>query len=374
MRIERRLQQPWWLAVVVPIASLVVAFVLSAVVLLLTGHPPIRSFHRLFDAAFIAHGALSETVVSATPLAFTGLAAAVAFRMNLFNIGGEGQLYFGSLFAAYAGLYLGRHGWPGATVIGAMVLAGMLGGAILALVPGILRAFFSTNEIITSLMLNYVVGLVLEYLIFDSHSYLRDTSGFQASVFPQGKSLPSEATWSSWSVHSVALPLGFLLAIGVAVVVWVLYARTRFGFEVQVIADAPRAGRYAGMRTRRKILAVMCLSGAIAGIGGASQDGDFRHQLDPRGLRQANYGYTGIVVAALARYNPLAVVPVALLLGGLQNAGFALQGVDFPNGLVGVMQGLILFCVLGGELFVRYRVRFERGPRVTKSPAPEPTP
>jgi simple sugar transport system permease protein len=106
----------------------------------------------------------------------------------------------------------------------------------------------------------------------------------------------------------------------------------------------------------------MCLSGAIAGIGGASQDGDFRHQLDPRGLRQAGYGYTGIVVAALARYNPLAVVPIALLLGGLQNAGYALQGADFPNGLVGVMQGLILFCALGGELFVRYRVRFERGP------------
>jgi simple sugar transport system permease protein len=140
--------------------------------------------------------------------------------------------------------------------------------------------------------------------------------------------------------------------------VWILYARTRFGFEVQVIGDSTRAGRYAGMRTRRKILAVMCLSGGIAGVGGASQMGDFRHQLDPRGLRDANYGYTGIVVAALARYNPFAVVLVALLLGGLTNAGFTLQGADFPAGLVGMMQGLILFCALGGELFVRYRVRF----------------
>jgi ABC-type uncharacterized transport system permease subunit len=370
MRIERRLRQPWWLTVVVPVASLAVAFLLSAVVLLLTGHPPIRSFHRLFDAAFIAHGALSDTVVSATPLAFTGLAAAVAFRMNLYNIGGEGQLYAGAITGATIALLMA--GAPSPVVIAAMIAAGAVGGALLAAIPALLRAFFSTNEIITSLMLNYVVGLVLEYLIFDSHSYLRDTSGFEASVFPQGKTLPDEATWSSWSVHSLALPLGFLVAIGVAVVVWVLYARTRFGFEVQVIADSPRAGRYAGMRTRRKILAVMCLSGAIAGIGGASQDGDFRHQVDPRGLRQASYGYTGIVVAALARYNPLAVVPVAVLLGGLQNAGFALQGVDFPNGLVGVMQGLILFCVLGGELFVRYRVRFERGPRAAKPPAPEP--
>ncbi len=103
------------------------------------------------------------------------------------------------------------------------------------------------------------------------------------------------------------LPLGLLLGVVVAVLVWVLYSRTRFGFEVQVIGDSPRAARYAGMRTRRKILAVMALSGAIAGIGGASQDGDFRHTLDPRGLTAAGYGYAGIVVAALARYNPFAV-------------------------------------------------------------------
>jgi simple sugar transport system permease protein len=249
-------------------------------------------------------------------------------------------------------------GSPSPLIFAGMIAAGAAGGALLASIPALLRAFFSTNEIITSLMLNYVVALVLEYLIFDSHSYLRDTSGFEANVFPQGKTLPDEATWSSWTIHGLVLPLGFLVALAVAVFVWLLYSRTRFGFEVQVIGDSARAGRYAGMRTRRKILAVMCLSGAIAGIGGASQMGDFRHQLDPRGLRDANYGYTGIVVAALARYNPFSVVLVALLLGGLTNAGFTLQGADFPAGLVGVMQGLILFCALGGELFVRYRVRF----------------
>src|SRR4029079_5941084 len=109
--------------------------------------------------------------------------------------------------------------------------------------------------------------------------------------------------------------------------------------------------------TRLKILAVLCLSGAPAGVGGASQVGDFRHQLDPRGLQQSLYGYAGIVVAALARYNPLAVVMGAFLLGALENAGFTLQGPDFPSGLVGVMKGIILFCVLGGELLVRYRLR-----------------
>ena len=366
MRIERRLEQPRWLSVVVPLVSIAVAFLLATIVLLLTHHTPLHTFRRLFDAAFLANGALTETVVAATPLVFTGLAAAVAFRMNLFNVGGEGQLYAGAITGATVALLFA--GAPSPFVIVAMIVAGAAGGALLAAIPGVLRAFFSTNEIITSLMLNYVVALIIDYLIFDSHSYLRDTSGFEANVFPQGKILPDEATWPSWTIHGLVIPLGALVAIAVACSVWALYEHTRFGFEVKVIGDSARAGRYSGMRTRRKILAVMCLSGAIAGIGGASQDGDFRHQLDPRGLTQASYGYTGIVVAALARYNPFAVLLVAFLLGGLQNAGFTLQGADFPSGLVGVLQGLILFCTLGGELFIRYRVRFA-GRRVA---APEP--
>ena len=120
------------------------------------------------------------------------------------------------------------------------------------------------------------------------------------------------------------------------------------------------------------ILAVMALSGAIAGIGGASQDGDFRHALDPRGLTVAGYGYTGIVVAALGRYNPFAVLLVAFLVGGLQNAGTSLQGADFPSGLVGVIQGLILFSALGGELLVRYRIRLGRRAAAGGPAAPEP--
>ena len=372
MRIERRLRQPWWLTIAVPVVSIAVAFAISAVVLLVTGHQPIDSLRRLFDAAFLANGALSDTIVSATPLVFTGLAAAVAFKMNLFNIGGEGQLYAGAITGATVALLAA--GAPSAVMVLVMIVGGAAGGAFVAAIPGLLRAYFATSEILTSLMLNYVVGVVLTYLIFDSHSYLRDTSGFEASVFPQGKMLPDAATWSTWTVRGLVLPLGFLLAVATAALVWVLYSRTRFGFEVQVIGDSARAGRYAGMRTRRKIIAVMCLSGAIAGIGGASQNGDFRHQLDPRGLQAANYGYTGIVVAALARYNPFAVVVVAILLGGLQNAGYTLQGADFPAGLVGVMQGLILFCALGGELFVRYRVRFERRRPVTRRPAAEPAP
>ena len=236
------------------------------------------------------------------------------------------------------------------------------GAALWALIAGVLKAFARTNEIITTLMLNYVAGLLLTYLIFDSASPWRDVSTVQAQSFPQAIPLHSSQFWPTISVFGVVVPFGFLLSIGVATVLWAVFRGTRFGFEMNVIGDSQRAARYSGMRTRRKILAVMAISGAVAGLGGASQIGDISHVLDasPQGLQGANYGYTGIVVAALGRYNPFAVCLVGVLVGGLQNAGLFLQGADFPTGLVGVMQGIILFCTLGGELLVRYRVRIGR--------------
>ncbi len=366
--VERRLRQPRWLMVAVPAGSLVCALVVAGLVLLATGHNPLSSYRQLFDAAFISAGSLDQTLIAATPLAFTGLAAAAAFRMRLFNVGAEGQMYMGAITGGAAGLYFGGRGGPSVFVIAAMVVAGCAGGALWASIPAILRAFFKTNEILSSLMLNYVAGYVLTYLIFQSESYWRQTKGFNATTFPTGKPLPSSAVWPTATLHAqggIALPLGAGLAVVAAIVVWVLYSRTRFGFEVQVLGDSERAARYAGIRIRRKILAVMAISGAIAGLGGVSQDGDFRHALDgdPNGLQKQGYGYTGIVVAALARYNPLAVVLVAFLIGGLENAGNTLQGVNFPSGLVGVIQGIILFSALGGELLVRHRVRLVRGPK-----------
>jgi simple sugar transport system permease protein len=168
------------------------------------------------------------------------------------------------------------------------------------------------------------------------------------------------------------LPFGFVLGAVLAVLLLALFRFTRFGFEMRVMGDSPAAANYAGMRTRRTIVAVMALSGALAGLAGASQIGDFGHVLDPRGLEQAGYGYTGIVVAALAMYNPLAVVIVSILIGALTNAGFALQGPTFPVGLVGTMEGIILFSVLGGEFLGRYRIRFGRAPARAPSLDDEP--
>ena len=158
----------------------------------------------------------------------------------------------------------------------------------------------------------------------------------------------------------MSISLGLLLAVVAAVSVWVLYKRSRFGFEIGVIADSPRAARYIGIRTKATIIAVTALSGALAGIGGASQVGDFTHYLDAKGMQLNSFGYTGIVVAALARLNPIGAIVVAVLMGGLTNAGYSLQGPDFPSGLVGTLQGLILFTAVAGEILMKYRVKTNR--------------
>jgi simple sugar transport system permease protein len=354
IRIERRLGAPRWLPLTVPAGSLLLAAFIVAIVLAATGHNPFATYDQIYQAAFIAQGGLTATFVYATPLLFTGLCAAVAFRMRAWNIGGEGQLYMGAVGASGAALALA--GRPAPLVIPAMMVAGLAAGTAWAAIPGALRAYLRTNEILTSLLLNYVAGLLMYYLIFDSTSYWRDLSSPSARVFPQGKFVSGAAFWPGLTAGDFVLPFGFLVGVGVAALMWFVIRSTRFGFEMRVIGDSASAASYAGIRTKRRLLSVLAISGAIAGLGGASQVGDFAHVLDPRGLQDAGYGYAGIVVAALALYNPLAVVVVAFLVGALTNAGFALQGPAFPAGLVGTMEGIILFCVLGGEILARYRV------------------
>ncbi len=358
--IERSLDTPRWMRVGLPVMSLILAAILSGIVLAVSGHDPIATYREIYAASFTSPGALTATFVYATPLLFTGLCVAVAFRMRVWNIGGEGQLYMGAVGASGVGLLLG--GWPQPLLIVAMMLGGLAAGALWALIPGLLRAYLRTNEILVSLMLNYVAGLLMYFLIYDSRSYWRDLTTASALVFPQGKTLVPAASWPGLTIDSVTVPFGFIAGVVLAVLLLVLVRQTRFGFQMRVMGDSPSAATYAGIRTRRVILAVMALSGALAGLGGASQIGDFGHVLDPRGLQQAQYGYTGIVVAALALYNPIAVAVVAVLIGALTNAGFALQGPSFPSGLVGTMEGIILFSVLGGEILGRYRIRLGRQP------------
>jgi simple sugar transport system permease protein len=361
--IERSLVTPRWQRIALPIASLAIAAILAGIVLAASGHDPLATYQQIYEASFTSTGALTATFIYATPLLFTGLCVALAFRMRVWNIGGEGQLYMGAVGAAGVGLALG--GWPQPLLIAMMMVGGAVAGTLWAMIPGLLRAYLHTNEILTSLMLNYVAGLLMYYLIYDSASFWRDTTSASALVFPQGKYLLPAADWPGIVIGSFTLPFGFAAGIVLAVLLLALIRFTRFGFEMRVMGDSPAAATYAGMSTRRKIVTVMALSGGLAGLGGASQIGDFGHVLDPRGLQQAGYGYTGIVVAALALYNPLAVVIVSILIGALTNAGFALQGPLFPIGLVGTMEGIILFSVLGGEFLGRYRIRFGRAPAPT---------
>lgn len=354
IRLEPRPDRPRWLVWAVPVCSFFAALLVGAVVLLVTAQNPLSTYLRILERGFLDQGALSGTLVAATPLLFTGLCAAVAFKIGFFNIGGEGQFYMGAIFASGIALKYGND-LPAWLAILSMIVAGAIGGGLWAAIPGVLRAYFKTNEIITSLMLNYIAGIIATYLIFESESFWRDLDGTGA-VFPKGKFIPSITWWPNLDIGSLVIPFGFLLGIAGAVWLAALQRRTRFGYEMRVVGGAPTTARYAGMRPSRVIVIVAAISGAFAGLGGAADVGNFRHVLDPKGLQQSGFGYAGIVVAALARLNPLATIFVAVILGGITNAGYALRGPDFPSGLVGTLQGLILFCTLGGEVLVRYRI------------------
>jgi len=358
-RLEPRSHLPRHINWTVPIGSFFAALFAGALLLLVTGQNPISVYQRILERAFLDTGSLSGTLIAATPLLFTGLCAAVAFRVGFFNIGGEGQFYIGAIFSSGIALALGRDAqvW---IAIPAMIIAGALGGALWAAIPGVLRAYLRTNEIITSLMLNYIAGVIAVYLIFESSSFWRDLEG-TGKMFPKGKVIPEVAFWPEYGIGSLVVPFGFVLGIATAAWIPVLQRRTRFGYEMRVVGGAPTTARYAGMRPGRVIVAVAAVSGALAGLGGAASVGNFRHILDPKGMQQSGFGYAGIVVAALARLNPVAVIFVSIIIGGITNAGYALQGPDFPSGLVGILEGLILFCTLGGEVLMRYRVVRTRG-------------
>lgn len=358
IRFERRRETRSWHSFVVSLIALAAAIAISGLVLFFAGHNVLDTYRRLIGAGFTAPGAFSNTLLGAVPLAFAGLAASVAFRMQVWNIGGEGQLYLGAICASGIGLLLGAH-VPSVITIAAMAVVGVAAGAVWAAIPGFLRTRMNTNEILTSLMLNYVAGLLAYYLIFGSYSFWRDQTSPAGKLYPEGKILDPSAFWPSFPFGHISVPFGFVLVLSVAVALQILLRSTAFGFSLRVIANSPFSGHYAGMSTKAMFVAVIVLSGALAGFGGASLVGDFAHQLDPKALPQLAYGYTGIVAAALARYNPPATVLAAVLLAALANAGFVLQGPNFSLGLVGTMQGIILFCVLAAEFFERYRIRIQ---------------
>lgn len=357
---EKRLKPPRWLGPAMPPIAVLAALIIGGLVLWASGRDPIDIYQRMVRVSFTNPGALSATLVAATPLVLTGLAAAITFRMKVWNIGADGQLMIGAVFASAAGIALDEQGLAVSMTV--MIIAGMVGGGLWAAIPALLRVYLNTSEVLTTLMLNYIAPLILFYLIFSSTSYWRDVTTEGAQVFPRGETILEGAFWPEYG-GGVVVPFGFILGIVLAVLLTIVVRSTRFGFQMRVSADSPAAGRYAGIRTARLLVLVMVLSGAVAGIAGASQIGDFSHRLEPKILQFAVFGYTGIAVAALVRYHPLGVVVSAILVGALSNAGLALQGPELPLGLIGVNQGLILLLVAASEVSARYKVVVGRRPR-----------
>ena len=356
-RLERRLSVPAGRRTLVAVLSIAAALVLGAVFLVLTGFSPVVVYSEMFRAAFTSYYGITDSLAVAIPIILTGLAAAVAFRMRLYNIGAEGQLYVGAIFSTWAALAIAP-GLPAPVAIVIVLAFGALGGAVWILVPALARAYLGTSEIITTLLLNFVALYLMRYLIYGSASYWRDPA---STNFPQGKPIPEEAYLPVFGLTRIHLGLGVTLLA--AALLWALLSRTRFGYDVRVVGDSEAAAWYAGIPIARTVVVVMLISGALAGLAGAGEVAGIAHALDPNGLA-VNFGYTGIIVAALARSNPLVVVAVAVLLGGLQNAGTALQSIPGGGGVPVevsfMLQGLILLCALAGELFVLYRLRLRR--------------
>jgi simple sugar transport system permease protein len=328
------------LAVVTPVLSVVVALLIAALILFFSGKDALLILSEIFRTSFIQN--FSETVVKAIPLILAALGVALAFRARLWNIGAEGQFYGGVLVST--GLALSFPNLPAPVIIPLMVAGGLLGGAIWGLLPGLLRSWLDVNEIISSLMLNYVALLLADYFIFGPW---KDPKGFN---FPVTASFSDEARLPVL-VEGTRIHFGLVFAIVAAGLVWLLVSRTKWGFELKVMGDNLKAARYAGINITRNIIIAFMVSGALAGLAGMSEvtgvAGRLQQNISP------GYGYTAIIVAWLARLNPWAIILVAILFGGLVSSGFTMQRVGVSSGLVTLLQGIVLFCVLGGESLYR---------------------
>jgi simple sugar transport system permease protein len=364
IQVEQRMAVPKSAVVIVPVVSVIAALVVGGVFLTLTGHPPVRTYLDLLDNGYTSFYGITDTLGLATPLICTGLAAAFAFRMNLYSIGQEGQMYLGMIGGTWAGIVL-ADALPPLIAVPSVLVFGALAGAAWIAVPAFLRARLGTSEIVSTLLLNYVALNLVNYFIFGSQGFFRDPT----TSFPQGRAVAESARLSPLSFFTEkttnTYPT-FFIAVLLAVMLFWFMRVSNYGYETAVYADSPNTARYAGMSSARLQSSVLLVSGALAGVGGAMYVVGPAGKVDP-GLLQVGLGYAGIVVAALARYNFLAVVLAAVLFAGLRTGGNALQVSNdpVPIAIAVVLQGAVLLFALGGELFRRNKVTLVRVQRAT---------
>lgn len=353
MRIElvKRPQRSALFGAISPLIALALTIVAGAVLFSLLGKNPGTALYYYFIDPLRETWSLHELAIKAAPLILIAVGLSICYLSNNWNIGAEGQFILGAIVGSILPVMFPQ--FQNALVLPLMLLMGIIGGAAYAAIPALLKARFNTNEILTSLMLVYVAQLFLDWLV---RGPWRNPEGFN---FPETRTFHQFAVLPEILPASGRANLGFVFAILAAIAVWFMLTRTLKGFEVKVIGQSPRAGRFAGFSQSRMIFFAFLLSGALAGLAGISEVSGAIGQLRP--TISPGYGFTAIIVAFLGRLNPLGIVAAGLILALTYLGGEAAQiSVGLSDKVVRAFQGMILFFVLACDTLILYRIRIVR--------------
>ncbi len=350
IHIVKRQEPLGWSSCFVLMGAIILSLLLSGFLLLIGGTSPVDGIVVLFKGAFGSRYAFEDALLKATPIFLCSLGVAIAFRLKVWNIGAEGQFALGAVGATWMALSFPQA--PAYYVLPAMIVMAVAAGGLWGLIPALLRQKLKTNEIIVTLMMNYIAILILDYLVY---GIWKDPASFGFPMTPEfsnaaivGRIGGSNFSWGL--LHCFVLGTGL----------WVFLRFTRIGFEIKAAGDNVRAARYAGIRYDRLVMLVMIISGALAGWAGFLEASSTVNRLQPSIM--SGYGYTAIVVAWLARLNPFFIGVASFMLAGLRVGVEALQlDLQVPAAFGGIIEGLILLTVLAGGLFSQYRFVFRRG-------------
>jgi len=350
-KIKKR-QNPSGLVIIgVSLSALLGAFLVASIIFWAYGANPIRAYIALFSGAFGGVYEISETVRRAIPLMLAGIGLVVAFRAKFWNIGAEGQLLLGAIAASWVALFSPI---PDPLLIPGMFFFGFLAGAAWALIPAILKSKLGINDVITTLMMNYIAMNLVLFLVQGPWKGEQQWGFPYTDNFPEGAQLP---TIAGTNVHWMTLAIGIIAAI----LVYFFINRTTPGFEIRVLGSSPSAGRFAGMSYVKSTLLVMFISGGMAGMAGVGEVAGIHHMLMNPAEVSLGYGYTAIIVAWLARKNPLAVILTSLFFGSILAGGDAIKvSLGLPFQITDVFNGLILFFLIGSEILMSYKVEWRK--------------
>ncbi|MFC4625561.1 ABC transporter permease [Daeguia caeni] len=345
MRIERLETRPVLLIALAPVLAILAAFLLAGLLIAAAGAPILESFRQIAIGAFGSRLSISETLTRATPLMLTGLAAAVAFRSKLWNIGAEGQFYLGALAVVAVGTQLSL---PSVILIPLLLIVGAIAGMIFLLVPLGLRLRFGVDEVVTTLLLNFVATLIVSMMI---EGPMKDPLAFG---WPQSSPVPDNAMLPRL-LSGMRLHIGFIIAIMLALIIAYVQKRTVFGLETKAAGLNPRAARFAGVPLAKTLIKVACISGGLAGLAGAIQvmgvKGYVTTDLSP------GFGYSGIVVAMLANLNPIGTIFSALFAAAMfVGADGMSRAIGIPSFIADVTVALSLLTMLLALFFTQYRI------------------